>query len=276
MPPRHWHRRSWEVGLTTATVYYMVSARTSCDVCRVYRMRRQDSSLVQENTITSLLCWTNLHWLPLRQRIIFKIATLMHQCLTVWHQSSLVTSATKDNLQDRHFDAPMFERFGTLLPTWRLTVSKSRRWTGRRQLRSAASGQLYIPRTKTMTFGPRSFKISGPTIWNDLPAGRLKDSSLSKNSFRKLLETFLFDRWPLHLFTAFAVYINLRGEMFVMNEWMNEPKLLKLETALHFPWSFVISLSPHDPSGSSHIDGFANQMETELTSILDEVAPHRL
>ena len=41
--------------------------------------------------------------------------------------------------------------------------------------------------------GPRSFKVSGPTIWNDLPA-RLKDSSLSKNSFRKLLKTFLFDR----------------------------------------------------------------------------------
>ena len=49
-------RRSWEVGLTTATVYYIVSARTFCDVCRVYRMRRQDSSLVQKNTITSLLC----------------------------------------------------------------------------------------------------------------------------------------------------------------------------------------------------------------------------
>ena len=55
------------------------------------------------------------------------------------------------------------------------------------------SGQLYIPRTKTMTFGPRSFKVSVPTIWNVLPV-RLKDSSLSKNSFRKWLKTFLFDR----------------------------------------------------------------------------------
>ena len=27
-----------------------------------------------------------------------------------------VPLATKDNLQDRHFDAPVFERFGTLLP----------------------------------------------------------------------------------------------------------------------------------------------------------------
>ena len=43
-----------------------------------------------------------------------------------------------------------------------------------------------------------SFKVSGPTTWNDLPA-RLKDSSLSKNSFRKLLKAFSFDRWPLHL-----------------------------------------------------------------------------
>ena len=83
MPPRHWHKRSWEVGLTTATVYYTVSARTSCNACRVYRMRRQDSSPV-------------------------------HLSCVAW--SSLVTSATKDNLQDRHFDAPVLDRFGTPLP----------------------------------------------------------------------------------------------------------------------------------------------------------------
>ena len=66
------------------------------------------------------------------------------------------------------------------------------------QHRSATSEQLNIPRTKTMTFGPESFKVSGPTIWDDLPAG-MKDSSLSKNSFRKLLESCLFDICPLHL-----------------------------------------------------------------------------
>ena len=97
----------------------------------------------------------DLHWLPLRQRIIFKIATLMHQC------------------------------FNGLAPTYLATdcISISS-MSGRRQLRSATSGQLYIPRTKTMTFGPRSFKVSGPTIWNDLTA-RLKDSSMSKN-FQKI------------------------------------------------------------------------------------------
>ena len=107
----------------------------------------------------------DLHWLPLRQRIIFKIATLMHQCLNGLTPHYLATDCI-------------------------IAISSM---PGRKQLRSAASGQLYIPRTKTMTFGPRSFKVSGPTIWNDLPA-RLKDSSLSKNSFRKLLKTFLFDR----------------------------------------------------------------------------------
>ena len=107
----------------------------------------------------------DLHWLPLRQRIIFKNATFMHQCLNGLAPSYLATDC--------------------------VAISSM---PGRRQLRSAASGQLYyIPRTKTMTFGPRSFKVSGPTIWNDLPA-RFKDSYLSKNSFRKLLKTFLFDR----------------------------------------------------------------------------------
>ena len=107
----------------------------------------------------------DLHWLPLRQRITFKIATLMYYCL---NGLALPYQATD----------------------WIAILSMP----GRRQLRSAASGQLYILRTKTMTYEPRSFKVSGPTIWNDLTA-RLNNSSMSKN----LLKTFLFDRWPLHL-----------------------------------------------------------------------------
>ena len=107
----------------------------------------------------------DLHWLPLRQRIIFKIATLMNQCLNGL--------------------APPYPA------TDYISISSM---PGRRHLRSATSGQLYIPRTKTMTFRPRSFKVSGPTVWNDLPAS-LKNSSMSKNSFRKLLnKTFLFNR----------------------------------------------------------------------------------
>ena len=130
--------------------------------CKKIRSKYDQNQNQNQNTISPVL--RDLHWLPLRKRIIFKIATLMHQCLNGLALSYLAADC--------------------------VTISSM---PGRRQLRSAASGQLYTPRTKTMTFGPRSFKVSGPTIWNDLPA-RLKDSSLSKNSFSKLLETFLFDR----------------------------------------------------------------------------------
>ena len=58
--------------------HYMVSAKISCDVCKVSRMGRQDSS-----------------------RWWCKKIRLYHSSVA-W--SSLVTSATKDNLQDRHFD----------------------------------------------------------------------------------------------------------------------------------------------------------------------------
>ena len=105
--------------------------------------------------------------------------------------SLLVTYATKDNYQECHFDVQVLELFGTSLPDCIEISSMPGRW----QLRSAASGQLYIPRTKTMTFGPRSFKVSSPTI-------------------RKLLNTLIFNRWRLHL----RFFINLRGEMYVINE----------------------------------------------------------
>ena len=42
--------------------------------------------------------------------------------------------------------------------------------SGRANLRSAARGDFVIPRTNTMTFGLRSFCVSGPTFWNMLPS----------------------------------------------------------------------------------------------------------
>ena len=80
-------RSAW---LLRATVYYMVSARTSCDICRT-RVQNAAARFItgarKYDLISPVLLW-----------------------------SSLVTSATKDNLQDRHFDAPVLERFGKLAP----------------------------------------------------------------------------------------------------------------------------------------------------------------
>ena len=51
-------------------------------------------------------------------------------------------------------------------------------------------GDLNIPRTKTVTFGPRSFEVAGPTLWNSLPVNIRNANSLPL--FKKLLKTFLF------------------------------------------------------------------------------------
>jgi len=53
---------------------------------------------------------------------------------------------------------------------------------------SAASSLLSVPRTTT-NYGDRSFAVSGPTVWNSLPAALRLDMSLSV--FRAWLKTFL-------------------------------------------------------------------------------------
>ena len=63
--------------------------------------------------------------------------------------------------------------------------------TGRSNLRSVATGQLIVPRTRT-AYGSRSFAIHGPVVWNSLPA-ELRSPDISLDVFRKQLKTFLFN-----------------------------------------------------------------------------------
>ena len=104
----------------------------------------------------------SLHWLPIHQRIDFKIATLVYKCL--------------------HGLAPTY-----LADDCVLISSLS----NRRQLRSASSQRLLVPRTQTVTYGPRAFQVSGPTVWNRLPAN-LHDPDISIDTFRRRLKTYLF------------------------------------------------------------------------------------
>jgi len=108
---------------------------------------------------TSIL--RQLHWLPVRQRIIFKTAVLVYKCL--------------------HGMAPPY------LSTYCEPTSSH---GGRRHLRSAESGQLTVPRTRT-NYGDRSFAVYGPVVWNSLPA-ELRLLNISLPVFRKRLKMFLF------------------------------------------------------------------------------------
>jgi Reverse transcriptase (RNA-dependent DNA polymerase) len=105
----------------------------------------------------------DLHWLPIRRRIDFKVATIVYKCL--------------------HGYAPPY-----LADDCQLVSTLP----GRRHLRSADTGTLYVPRTRTFTHGARAFAVTGPVTWNSLPEElRLLDSSLL--DFRRKLKTYLFN-----------------------------------------------------------------------------------
>jgi len=48
-------------------------------------------------------------------------------------------------------------------------------------LRSATTGQLIVPRTRT-AYGSRSFAVHGPEVWNSLPA-ELRSPDISLDVF---------------------------------------------------------------------------------------------
>ena len=62
--------------------------------------------------------------------------------------------------------------------------------TGRRHLRSVASGKLDVQRTAT-AIGRRNFAVSGPETWNSLPA-ELRLSTLFRATFARRLKARLF------------------------------------------------------------------------------------
>jgi len=103
-----------------------------------------------------------LHWLPVRQRTVFKIAGLVYQ--------SLVGAA----------------------PAYLADNCRLLSVVGRRPLRSNSNDmrKLLVPRTHNK-LGDRSFSAAGPRLWNDLPLG-LRRPGLTFDSFRQSLKTRLF------------------------------------------------------------------------------------
>ena len=59
------------------------------------------------------------------------------------------------------------------------------------RLRSADNDDMIVPRTRTAHYGPRSFRIAAPKIWNMLPP-HLKNINVSHEQFKSGLKTWLF------------------------------------------------------------------------------------
>jgi len=103
-----------------------------------------------------------LCFLSVYQRIVFKVAGLVHQSLA---------GVTPAYLAD---DCCLLSD------------------AGRRPLRSDSNElrNLLVPRTHSK-LGDRSFSVAGPRLWNDLPP-RLLRPGLSFDTFRQSLKTYLF------------------------------------------------------------------------------------
>jgi len=99
----------------------------------------------------------DLHWLPVEQRIIFKVATITYKVL--------------------HHNAPSY--LSDIVIPYKPT----------RQLRSDSKGLLTVPRIDSAA-GRRSFSYAAPNIWNSLPEKLRTSSSLA--AFRSQLKTHLF------------------------------------------------------------------------------------
>ena len=102
-----------------------------------------------------------LHWLPIKDRIVFKILLIIYKAL-----HGLAPSYISDLLTN---------------------------YTPRRTLRSSSLALLQPPTSRevsTSYYGNRVFSVAAPKLWNNIPLTIRKADSLAK--FKHLLKTYLF------------------------------------------------------------------------------------
>ena len=102
-----------------------------------------------------------LHWLPIAQRIDYKLCMLVHK-ISVGHAPKYLSDLLTANAD---------------------VSSKS-------ALRSYSNGNYIIPRTN-LKLGERAFSVAAPRAWNRLPTA--VKFIRSTNTFKRHLKTFLFD-----------------------------------------------------------------------------------
>jgi hypothetical protein len=136
-----------------------------CEISRLQRVQNFAAKTIlnkrRRDSATS--CLKELHWLPILLRIDFKILTMVYKCINRQAPSYLC-----DLIKIR--------------PERRMTLRSDTNYK-----------MLEIPTTKRKTFAERSFSVSGPRLWNDLPSYIRSSKSIS--SFKKDLKTYLFEKF---------------------------------------------------------------------------------
>ena len=101
----------------------------------------------------------DLHWLPIKSRLKFKLSTIVFKTLS---------SNQPAYLRELMHHPPLV-----------------------RTLRSTENNYLVVPRCKTV-IASRAFSIAAPTVWNEIPVEIRNSTSLL--TFKKKLKTFFFDQ----------------------------------------------------------------------------------
>ena len=112
----------------------------------------------------------DLHWLPIKERIEFKILMIC------------------------------FKALNNLAPIYISDLIKL--YQPRRALRSASLDTLEVPKTRLKTFGDRAFSAAAPVLWNALPHEIRKygiSEPVSLEKFKTLIKTHLFRRAYGHI-----------------------------------------------------------------------------
>ena len=100
-----------------------------------------------------------LHWLPIKKRIIFKVLLLVYKSL---------------NGSGPNYMSELLKPY-----------------TPKVHLRSSTQNLLIIPKSNLKSFGDRSFSCAGPLLWNALPAHLRLATSVQE--FKTGLKTHLFN-----------------------------------------------------------------------------------
>ena len=100
----------------------------------------------------------SLHWLPVAQRVQYKMLLMVFKSLNGTAPSYLSELLSKQEYS--------------------------------RTLRSSSQSLLAVPRSKLKSRGDRAFSVAGPRLWNSLPLQ--VRSALTLEHFKSLLKTHLF------------------------------------------------------------------------------------
>ena len=140
---------------------YCNAGRPEDKIARLQRIQNSAARLVMRKSkrVSGTALLRSLHWLPVKARIEYKIASLCHQCLNNKRVPSYLNG---------------------LISTY----------APQRALRSADSSLLVVPRFSLQTCGMRAFSAFGPKVWNSLPL-KLRQTACY-DTFKKNLKTHYF------------------------------------------------------------------------------------